>query len=167
MVRKSLSAIYKVPVLAMNGESTTLEPYQGQVMLIVNVASRCGFTPQYTELESMYRDYQKRGFVVLGFPCDQFMNQEPGGNQDIKAFAESCFRVTFPLFGKIDVRGKQQAPIYAYLKKHIEKWFFIFIPWNFTKVLVDSEGRVLRRFLPMTSIKTVRAAIEAILPKTK
>jgi len=156
--------LYDIPLTTINGDTTTLEPYQGNVMLIVNVASKCGFTPQYAELETLYNDYQSRGFTVLGFPCDQFSNQEPGDNKEIKAFAESCFRVTFPMFSKIDVKGDQQAPLYAYLLKHIKKRPLIsFIPWNFTKILVDANGNVLRRYLPTTSFKVIRKALDLII----
>ncbi|WP_133128590.1 glutathione peroxidase [Legionella nagasakiensis] len=157
--------LYDIPVTTINGEPTTLKPYKGQVMLIVNVASRCGFTKQYAELESLYQDYRQRGVVVLGFPCNQFREQEPGGNEEIKAFAESCFRVTFPLFGKCDVKGPSQAPLYAYLASHIEKKPWIFIPWNFTKILVDQNGRVLRRYPPTTSFKTIHNALDELLTK--
>ena len=163
-MNKEEGALYDIPVQTIDGQTTSLMPYQGKVMLIVNVASRCGFTPQYAELESMYRDYQKRGLVVLGFPCDQFMHQEPVGNEEIKAFAENCFRVTFPLYAKINVTGADQAPLYDYLGKHIEKKPLKFIPWNFTKILVDANGRVLRRYLPITSFKKIRAALEGLLP---
>lgn len=159
-----LNELYAIPLQTIDGKKTTLQDYHGKAMLIVNVASRCGFTPQYTELETLYRDYQNRGFIVLGFPCDQFMHQEPGDNVEIKAFAESCFRVTFPLFAKVDVKGPNQAPLYAYLAKHIEKRPLKFIPWNFTKVLITPEGRVLRRYLPIASFKTIRKAVENILP---
>jgi glutathione peroxidase len=156
--------VYTIPLQTIDGKTTTLQPYQGKVMLIVNVASRCGFTPQYTDLETLYQDYKQRGLVVLGFPCDQFMHQEPGNNTEIKAFAESCFRVTFPLFAKVDVKGSNQAPLYAYLAKHIEKKPLKFIPWNFTKIVVNAEGRVLRRYLPITSFKTIRKELENLLP---
>ena len=102
MTTKS-SNLFEIPVTDIDGKTTTLEPYIGKVMLIVNVASRCGFTSQYKELEQLYRDYEKRGLVVLGFPCDQFLHQEPGQNKQIKEFAESCYRVTFPMFAKINV----------------------------------------------------------------
>ena len=159
-----MDTLYDIPVSTIHGETTTLRTYQGKVMLIVNVASRCGFTSQYAELEALYQDFQGHGFVVLGFPCDQFMHQEPGSNAEIKAFAESCFRVTFPLFAKVDVKGEGQSPLYAYLAKHIEKRPIKFIPWNFTKILVDAQGRVLQRYLPITSFKTIRKAVENLLP---
>lgn len=157
--------LYDIAIHTIDGQVTTLASYQGQVMLIVNVASKCGFTSQYAELETLYRDYQHRGLVVLGFPCDQFMHQEPGNNAEIKEFAESCFRVTFPLFAKIDVKGSEQAPLYHYLAQHIEKKPLKFIPWNFTKILVDPHGHVLRRYLPITSFKKIRETVESILPK--
>lgn len=157
------SGLYDIPVMAMNGQETTLASYQGRVLLIVNVASQCGFTPQYAELESLYQDYEPRGLTVLGFPCDQFLHQEPGSNQDIKTFAEHCFRVTFPLFAKIDVNGAKRAPLYDYLVKHIEKKPLKCIPWNFTKVLVNAEGHVLRRYLPITSFKTIRKDLDKLI----
>lgn len=160
---KNEAALYDVPIQAMDGTECTLKPYQDRVLLIVNVASRCGFTPQYAELESLYQEYKSRGLMVLGFPCDQFAHQEPGSNDEVKAFAESCFRVTFPLFAKIDVNGPQRAPIYDYLAKHIEKKPWKFIPWNFSKVLVGPDGNVIRRYLPITSFKTIRKAIDGLL----
>ena len=162
-----MSGLYDVPVLAMDGQQTTLKPYQGRVLLIVNVASRCGFTPQYADLESLYREYEPSGLTVLGFPCDQFLHQEPGGNAQIKAFAESCFRVTFPLFAKIEVNGARRAPLYDYLATHIEKKPLKFIPWNFTKVLVNAEGRVLRRYLAFTSFKTIRKDLDKLIPHSR
>lgn len=155
--------LYHVPVLTMEGKNSDLEAYRNKVLLIVNVASRCGFTPQYTELEALHREYYDRGFRVLGFPCDQFMHQEPGSNQDIQAFAERCFKVSFPLFAKIKVKGTEQAALYTYLEKNIEKKSMMLIPWNFTKILVDAKGRVLCRYSPLTSFKTLRKAIEAVL----
>ncbi|MDA9272216.1 glutathione peroxidase [bacterium] len=160
-----LNALYDIPIKTMDDKITTLKPYQGRVILIVNVASRCGFTPQYAELEALQHDYQQRGFTVLGFPCDQFLNQEPGSNQEIKAFAESCFRITFPLFAKLEVNGAERAPLYTYLAKHIKKKPLKFIPWNFTKILVDTKGNVLKRFLPPTSFKTIRKELEPLLPE--
>src|SRR5271168_5232676 len=118
---KMTNTIYDIPIKTINHQDTTLKSYEGQVMLIVNVASRCGFTPQYTDLQKLYEEYHSRGFTLLGFPCDQFLHQEPGNEKEIKAFAESCFRVTFPLFSKITVNGKERHPLYAYIAKHIQK----------------------------------------------
>lgn len=158
-----MSGLYDIPIETIAGEITTLQPYQGRLLLIVNVASRCGFTPQYAELEALQNEYQSRGLTVLGFPCDQFLHQEPGSNEEIKEFAERCFRITFPLFAKIDVAGAQQAPLYNYLAKNIERKPLKFIPWNFTKVLVDTHGRVLRRYLPTTSFQKIRNAMDVLL----
>ncbi|ARG99355.1 glutathione peroxidase [Legionella micdadei] len=157
--------IYATEVTTIDGQNITLDHYKGQVLLIVNVASRCGFTPQYAELETLYREFKDRGFNILAFPCDQFLHQEPGTNQEIQHFAESCFCITFPLFAKIDVKGKNRAPLYSYLANHIEKKPWKFIPWNFTKILVDTQGRVLKRYLPTTSFKKIRREIEPLLPK--
>ncbi|MBA2656739.1 MAG: glutathione peroxidase [Tatlockia sp.] len=162
--QKTSEELYNIPIVSSTGLDVNLEPYKNQVLLIVNVASRCGFTPQYAELESLYQDYKERGFSVLGFPCNQFLNQEPGTNEDIRNFTTSCYKVTFPLFGKIDVKGKEQAPLYSYLRKHIEKKPWKFIPWNFTKILVNTQGQILQRFLPTTSFKILRKEIESLLP---
>ncbi len=158
-----MTTLYDIPVMTIDGKETTLRPYHGRVLLIVNVASRCGFTAQYAELESLYRGYEQRGLTVLGFPCDQFLHQEPGSNEEIKALAESCFRVTFPMYAKIDVNGSHRAPLYEYLAKHIEKKPLKFIPWNFSKVLVDANGNVLRRYLPITSFKTIKKDLEKLI----
>lgn len=157
------SSLYDVPVECMNGEKITLKTHQGQVLLIVNVASRCGFTSQYAELELLYQDYVKQGFSILGFPCNQFLTQEPGSNEEIKAFAESCYKVSFPLFAKIDVKGEHQAPIYNYLLKYMKKRPLKYIPWNFTKILVDQNGNVLKQYLPITSFKKIRKDIQCLL----
>ena len=163
--QETANSIYDVPVNRMDGSVTTLSPYQGKVMLIVNVASRCGFTPQYTELETMYYDYKEQGLSILGFPCNQFLHQEPGTHEEIKAFAESCYRITFPLFAKVDVRGANQAPLYNYIIKHIQKRPLKFIPWNFTKILVDNQGDVLKQYLPTTSLQKIRKEVETLLAK--
>ena len=137
-------------------------------MLIVNVASRCGFTPQYKQLESWYRQYQSQGFVVLGFPCNQFAGQEPENNQKIKAFAQSCFAVTFPLFAKIDVNGEHKAPIYAFLQKNLKETCFLKrIPWNFTKYLVSRNGEVCARFWPIAPRWWVEKHIQKMLKKER
>lgn len=157
--------LYDVPVKAMDGEWTTLAPFKGQALLIVNVASRCGFTKQYHELEKLYQQYHAQGFSVLGFPCNQFLKQEPGDEHEIKTFAQSCFNVHFPLFAKVCVRGKEIAPIYQYIANHIEEKPWILTPWNFTKFLINPDGRVLKRFPPTTSFTQLQKEIETILPK--
>lgn len=159
-----MNQLYTIPIQNVQGETTFLDQYKGQVLLIVNVASRCGFTKQYSELEQLYRLYHEKGLTILGFPCNQFGHQEPGTLAEIQSYVSSCFHITFPLFAKIDVKGKQQAPLYAYLQSHIIKKPWIFIPWNFTKILVDAHGRVLRRYTPLTSIDKIRRAVEPLLP---
>jgi glutathione peroxidase len=144
--------LYDIPLRTIDGEATTLDRYRGQTLLIVNVASRCGFTPQYQGLEELYRKYKDRGFVVLGFPCNQFGNQEPGHEQEIRDFCDTRFGVSFPLFAKVDVNGVNAHPLYRRLKS--AKRGFLgreSITWNFTKFLVDKTGVVLRRYSPRST----------------
>ena len=140
---------YDLPVRMIDGSTTTLDRYRGKTLLIVNVASQCGFTPQYAGLENLYRKYKDRGLVVLGFPCNQFGRQEPGSDADIRAFCDDRFGVTFPLFAKIDVNGPSQHPLYRYLKA-ARRGFLgrKAIAWNFTKFLVGKNGEVIRRYGP-------------------
>ena len=141
--------VYEIPVRTLAGESTTLEPYRGQVLLIVNVASRCGFTPQYEGLEGLHRRHHDQGFSVLGFPCDQFAHQEPGNADEIRDFCTRVYDVTFPLFAKIDVNGRNAHPLYRFLKKAKQGFLGTrAIKWNFTKFLVGRDGSVLRRYAP-------------------
>ena len=131
------------------GTSQSLAAYRGDVALIVNVASECGFTGQYEGLQALYTEYAAQGLTVLGFPCDQFGHQEPGDEATIKSFCETRFAVTFPMFAKIDVNGPQTHPIYEYLKTKAKGLLGSeAIKWNFTKFLVDSSGKVLKRFSP-------------------
>ncbi len=122
--------------------------YKGKVVLLVNVASRCGFTPQYTALESTYEKYKDKGFVILGFPANNFGSQEPGTNAEIKTFCQSKYSVTFPMYGKVSVKGDDQTPLYAYLTKDANPALAGDIKWNFTKFLVDRNGKVVARFEP-------------------
>jgi glutathione peroxidase len=141
-----------------------LADYAGKVLLIVNTASKCGFTPQYQGLQALYERYKDRGLVVLGFPCNQFGAQEPGSNQQIEQFCDTSFQVSFPLFSKIDVNGAHAAPLYNYLRSAApgllgsER-----IKWNFTKFLVDKQGRVVKRFAPITKPESMYADIDALL----
>lgn len=133
----------------IDGRTISLKPYRGKVVLVVNVASRCGFTPQYAGLEALYRRYRDRGFVVLGFPCDQFGHQEPGDEAEIQRFCSTTYDVSFPLFAKIEVNGEGTHPLYAYLKAAQPGMLGTeAIKWNFTKFLVDRDGKVLRRYGP-------------------
>ena len=155
--------LYDIQLVTIQGEKTTLARYAGQVLLIVNVASKCGFTSQYAKLEELYQANRDRGVTVLGFPSNQFLNQEPGTKEEIKFFAESCYHVTFPMFDKIMVNGPDRAPLYTYIAEHIERKPWKLIPWNFTKILIDPNGRVRQRYLPTTSFKTIQTAIDRLL----
>ncbi len=160
----STPSVFSFEVKTLSGESTSLETYRGKVLLIVNVASQCGFTPQYKGLEALYRKYQDQGLEVLGFPCNQFGAQEPGDADEIKNFCTLKYDVTFPMFSKIDVNGDTAHPLYAYLKKE-EKGIFGTegIKWNFTKFLVDRQGNVIKRFAPQTKPEELASEIETLL----
>jgi len=140
-----------------------LQRFEGQVLLIVNTASKCGFTPQYRGLEALHREYAARGFAVLGFPCNQFGAQEPGSASDIGAFCESQYDVTFPMFDKIDVNGAGAHPLYEYLKREKSGLLGSSIKWNFTKFLVDRKGQVTARHAPTTRPESLKKDIEALL----
>jgi len=138
-------AIYDVKLKDIDGKDTTLSAYKGKVLLIVNVASKCGFTKQYAGLEATYQKYKSKGFAVLGFPCNQFGGQEPGSNEEIKQFCSSKFNVTFPLFDKIEVNGDKRHPLYVALAGK-DSPFPGDIKWNFTKFLIGKDGTILKRF---------------------
>jgi len=141
--------LYECTVKTIDGKTETLDKYRGQVLLIVNVASKCGFTPQYAGLETLYRRYREKGFVILGFPCDQFAHQEPGSEAEINNFCSLTYDVTFPLFAKIEVNGSEAHSFYNHLKKEQPGLFGSeTIKWNFTKFLVNREGQVLKRYAP-------------------
>jgi glutathione peroxidase len=144
-----MTDLYTIPVKTIGGETTTLEAYRGRPLLIVNVASRCGFTPQYAGLEALYQKYKDTGFAVLGFPCNQFGSQEPGTEEEIRAFCDLQYGVTFPMFTKIDVNGENTHPLYRYLKS-AKKGLLgrEAIAWNFTKFLIGRDGAVLQRYGP-------------------
>lgn len=141
-------SLYDIPVTTIDGRVESLEVYRGRVLLIVNVASQCGFTPQYAGLETLYRAHRARGLTVLGFPCNQFGAQEPGDERTIRAFCVDRYDVSFPLFAKVDVNGPQAHPLFRYLTARRRGWLGRRIAWNFTKFLIDREGRVVRRFGP-------------------
>ena len=138
-------SIYDIPLKDIDGKDASLKPYQGKVMIIVNVASKCGFTPQYTALEALYQKYKDQGLVVLGFPCNQFAHQEPGTDAEIKQFCSSKYNVTFPMFDKLEVNGANRHPLYVLLAGK-ESPFAGNIGWNFTKFLVGRDGKILKRF---------------------
>jgi glutathione peroxidase len=156
--------IHDFELKGIDGNLTSLQQYQGKVLLIVNVASACGFTPQYEGLEKLYRKYKDRGLVVLGFPCNQFGQQEPGDEKEIQQFCKLKYDVSFPMFGKIDVNGPDTVPLYRFLKSE-EKGLFgtEAIKWNFTKFLVDRQGNVVERFAPQTAPEKLEGQIEKLL----
>jgi glutathione peroxidase len=157
-------SIFDIPVTTIDGLTTTLEPYRGQVLLIVNVASKCSFTRQYAGLEALHREYKDRGFAVLGFPCNQFMGQEPAGEADIKQFCSLKYDVTFPMFAKVDVNGANTHPLYRILKSQKRGTLGTSnIKWNFTKFLVDREGNVVKRAGMFATPSGLKADIEKLL----
>jgi glutathione peroxidase len=159
------SSIYDFTLPSIEGKPMPLADYKGKVILVVNVASRCGFTPQYTALESIYEKYKDQGFVILGFPANNFGGQEPGTNAEIKTFCSAKYNVTFPLYGKVSVKGDDQTPLYKYLTTSANPALTGDIKWNFTKFLVDRKGNVVQRFEPQTTPDSpeVVAAIEKSL----
>ena len=156
--------IYSFQVRNINGEDVSLEQFRGKTLLIVNVASKCGFTPQYKGLQELYQKYSDRGLVVLGFPCNQFGGQEPGTEADISSFCHANYGVTFPMFGKIDVNGATTAPIYKMLKSEAPGVLGTeAIKWNFTKFLVDKSGKVIKRYAPTESPEAVGKDLDTVL----
>lgn len=148
----------------LEGKVTTLKEFEGKVLLIVNVASKCGFTPQYTGLEELYKKFKDRGLVVLGFPCNQFGAQEPGDEKEIQSFCSLTYNVTFPMFAKIDVNGPEAHPLYQFLKKEGKGILGTEgIKWNFTKFLVNRNGEVLERYAPTTTPASLEAEITKLL----
>ena len=159
-------ALYQIPVRTLDGTDTTLAPYRGKVLLIVNVASACGFTPQYAGLEALYRSRQKQGLVILGCPCNQFGKQEPGCAADIERFTHDEYDVTFPLFDKIEVNGERAHPLYQLLKREAPGLLGTqAIKWNFTKFLVDRQGKVVKRFATATKPAALEPAIDELLAR--
>jgi glutathione peroxidase len=157
-------SIYKFTATVLDGQPLGLARFRGEVLLIVNTASQCGFTPQYAGLEQLYRAYKDRGFEVLGFPCNQFGAQEPGTEEQIGAFCEKNYGVSFPVFAKICVNGRDAHPLYRFLKQKRPGFFGLErINWNFTKFLVDREGNVVKRFGPSKQPEEIAPAIEELL----
>jgi glutathione peroxidase len=156
------SNLYTFTLNSIDGKPAPLADYKGKVVLIVNVASQCGYTPQYSALEAIYEKYKDRGFVILGFPANNFGAQEPGTNEEIKTFCSRKYNVSFPMYAKISVKGADQAPLYAYLTKEAGKGTAGEIQWNFTKFLVDRNGNVVQRFEPAVTPDSteVTSAIE-------
>jgi glutathione peroxidase len=159
-----MTELTAIPVKAADASTTDLSSHKGEVMLIVNVASQCGFTPQYEGLEALQRKYGDRGFTVVGFPCNQFGAQEPGNAEEISTFCKLNYDVSFPLMGKIDVNGDDAAPIYKHLKDEAPGLLGSkAIKWNFTKFLVDRSGKVVKRYAPQTKPEELTRDIEVLL----
>ena len=158
-----MTGVYEFTAQSLAGEDVPLTRFEGQVLLIVNTASACGFTPQYKGLEQLHRDFAARGFAVLGFPCNQFGGQEPGDAKQIAEFCETKYDVTFPMFAKVDVNGSQAHPLFNHLKNAKSGLLGPSIKWNFTKFLVDRSGRATGRYAPTATPDGMRRDIEALL----
>jgi len=159
-----MNSIYEMSINSLTGESVDLSAWRGKVLLIVNTASKCGFTPQYKGLEELHEKYKDQGFEVLGFPCNQFGGQEPGSAEEIGAFCEKNFGVSFPLFEKVDVNGEHAHPLFTLLKKQAPGILGTEgIKWNFTKFLIGKDGKVIDRFAPTTSPKEIEKTIASLL----
>ena len=159
-----MTGIYDIAAKTQAGEDASLGAWRGKALLIVNTASKCGFTPQYAGLEQLHKDFGARGFEVLGFPCNQFGAQEPGDDNEIRNFCSLTYDVTFPMFAKVDVNGAGEHPLFTYLKKAKPGLLGLeAIKWNFTKFLVDRDGNVVERYAPTTKPEQIRVDIEKVL----
>ena len=158
-------SIYDFSVKDSKGNYLSLEQYKGKVLLIVNTATACGFTPQYKELQDLYLKYKDKGFEILDFPCNQFGKQAPGSNEEIASFCEIKYKTTFRTFAKIDVNGKNADPLYVYLKQQEKGFLGEAIKWNFTKFLIDKEGNVVDRYAPITRPSKIEDQIAELLNK--
>ena len=158
-----MSKFYQFSAKSLQGKTVNMERLKGKTVLVVNTASKCGLTPQYEGLEALYQRYKDKGLVILGFPCNQFANQEPG---DEKSISENClinYGVTFPMFSKIDVNGPATDPLFVYLKSELPGWFGNRIKWNFTKFLINANGKPVKRFAPFTAPAKVEPYIQQLL----
>lgn len=160
-------SIYNFNVKKSNGQEISMEQYQGKVLLIVNTASKCGLTPQFEELQKIYEEVGNENFEIIGFPCNQFANQDPGNMEEILNVCSINYGVTFTMMEKIDVNGKNEHPLYKYLKSNTSGLFNDSIKWNFTKFLVDSEGNVVTRYAPTTNPKKIKPKIEELVKNIK
>ncbi len=156
-------SIYEFTVKDNKNREFDFKQLEGKVLLIVNTASKCGFTPQYKELEELYKKYNNKGFVVIGFPCDQFAHQEPGNDEEIASFCELNYGVTFSLMKKINVNGRNASPVYKFLKKQAGGFLPDTIKWNFTKFLVSKDGKTVKRFSPLKKSAALENTIEKML----
>lgn len=156
-------SFYNFKAKNMNGKEISMEEYKDKVVLVVNTASKCGLTPQLEGLEALYKEYKDRGLEILGFPCNQFASQDPGTNEEISNFCLVNYGVSFTMFEKIDVNGKEAHPIYKFLKKEAKGTLGSEIKWNFTKFLIDKEGNVVKRYAPITVPEKIKNDIEKLL----
>lgn len=154
---------YEFEANKLNGESSKMDEYKGKTVIVVNTASKCGLTPQYEGLEKMYSKYKDKGLVILGFPCNQFGKQEPGGADDIQEFCQVNYGVSFPIYEKVDVNGASAHPIFKYLKSELGGFLGSKIKWNFTKFVIDKDGKPVKRFAPTTKPESMEAYIEKII----
>ncbi|MGN0903661.1 MAG: redoxin domain-containing protein [Alphaproteobacteria bacterium] len=155
--------IYDFSVLKPDGSYQPLADFQGKTVLLVNTASKCGFTKQYAGLQKLYEKYRDRGFTVLAFPCNQFLRQEPGTDEEIQTFCRVNYGVTFPVYAKLDVRGKNQHPLYSYLTRDSGEGFKGMIRWNFTKFLIDPSGNIIRRYAPTTTPEEIEPDLQELM----
>lgn len=154
---------YDFKATKMNKQEMSMKDYKGKIVLVVNTASKCGLTPQFKDLEELYQEYKDRGLEILGFPCNQFAKQDSGSNEEIHEFCQLNYGVTFNMFEKIDVNGKNAHPLYKYLKSQAKSLLSKEIKWNFTKFLIDSNGNVIKRYAPTVSPLKIKSDIEKLL----
>jgi glutathione peroxidase len=156
--------LQQIPLQTIDGKATSLKEWEGKTLLIVNVASKCGLTPQYAGLEELYRRYQNQGLVILGFPCNQFGAQEPGDEKEIQSFCSLTYNVSFPMFAKVEVNGEHTHPLYELLKKEAKGLLGTeSIKWNFTKFLITKDGKTISRFSPQTTPEELEKEVQAVL----
>lgn len=155
--------IFDFRIKDKNGNDIPLSDYRGKIILIVNTASKCGLTPQFEGLEKLYKQYGPEAFIILGFPCNQFANQENGTNEEIQSFCQLNYGVTFPIFAKVDVNGKNADPLFKYIKKQSSGWFGRRVKWNFTKFLFDQNGCFVKRFAPVVAPVAIEEEIKKLL----
>jgi glutathione peroxidase len=161
--KNSNQSFYQFKANTLQGKEISMKDFEGKVVLIVNTASKCGFTPQYEGLETLYKKYSDKGLVILGFPCNQFMSQEPGNSEEIAKFCTLKYDVTFPMFAKIEVNGDNAHPLYKYLKNNLGGTLGNEIKWNFTKFLIDRNGKPVKRFAPTVKPEEITEDIEKLL----
>jgi glutathione peroxidase len=163
MMATGMTTVYDFTVTKANGEKQSLQDYKGKVLLIVNTASKCGFTPQFAGLQQLYEQYREQGFEILGFPCDQFRKQEFDSIEETTQFCQVNYGVTFPIFAKVDVNGEREEPLFTFLKSQQKGVLSSRIKWNFTKFLVNKKGNVVARYAPMTKPEKIKPEIEKLL----